>query len=268
MGWSFRKSLKLGPIRVNISKSGIGYSIGGKGLRVGRNAKGKAYSSLSIPGTGIRHTSVAKSRRAAHDYNDEYEDDLEAYEDSKPRGLLSWIFSAIKWSVFLFGLLVVSSVASIIWSSLRSKSTPAPVQPPANSTPPRASPQPRSLPIVKSDAGSAPISAVPAASLPAITPPAATHDVVDAPKSHEPEALSTKPLAPQSDLTDAGKNLVTKNLIGARDWHLNDGRIVHGTLKSFGGGVVRLTTPGEESIRLRVEELSAGDVKFIRSNLK
>lgn len=33
MGFSFKKSFNLGPFRLNLSKSGIGYSIGTKGLR-------------------------------------------------------------------------------------------------------------------------------------------------------------------------------------------------------------------------------------------
>lgn len=40
MGWFFRKSYKAGPIRINISKSGIGYSIGTKGLRIGEGPRG------------------------------------------------------------------------------------------------------------------------------------------------------------------------------------------------------------------------------------
>ena len=43
MGFSFRKSIKAGPVRVNLSKSGIGVSAGIKGARVGVNANGKAY---------------------------------------------------------------------------------------------------------------------------------------------------------------------------------------------------------------------------------
>ena len=35
MGWSYRKSVNLGPFRLNISKAGIGYSVGGKGFRTG-----------------------------------------------------------------------------------------------------------------------------------------------------------------------------------------------------------------------------------------
>jgi hypothetical protein len=41
MGWYLRKSLKLGPVRFNLSKSGIGTSIGVKGLRVGTGRRGR-----------------------------------------------------------------------------------------------------------------------------------------------------------------------------------------------------------------------------------
>ncbi len=41
MGWFFRKSYKAGPIRINISKSGIGYSIGTKGFRIGNGPRGR-----------------------------------------------------------------------------------------------------------------------------------------------------------------------------------------------------------------------------------
>jgi hypothetical protein len=53
MGWSLRRSKKVGLFRINLSKSGIGLSAGIKGLRVGRDAKGRTYSSVSIPGTGL-----------------------------------------------------------------------------------------------------------------------------------------------------------------------------------------------------------------------
>jgi Protein of unknown function (DUF4236) len=53
MAWHFRRSLNLGPLKVNLSKSGVGYSVGVRGFRAGRNAKGTAYTAASIPGTGI-----------------------------------------------------------------------------------------------------------------------------------------------------------------------------------------------------------------------
>ncbi len=56
MGWSFRRSINLGPFRINFSKSGISYSFGMAGFRTGVNAKGRRYSSVSVPGTGVRYT--------------------------------------------------------------------------------------------------------------------------------------------------------------------------------------------------------------------
>ena len=53
MGFYYRKSVNLGPFRVNLSKSGVGYSVGGRGFRVGATPRGKKYTSFSIPGTGI-----------------------------------------------------------------------------------------------------------------------------------------------------------------------------------------------------------------------
>jgi hypothetical protein len=62
MGWSYRKSVHVGPFRVNLSKSGIGYSVGAKDFRVGVNARGRRYESVTIPGTGLSYRSSGKSR--------------------------------------------------------------------------------------------------------------------------------------------------------------------------------------------------------------
>lgn len=56
MGFSFRKSFKAGPVRINFSKSGIGASIGVKGARIGVNAKGKTYISAGAGGVYCRKT--------------------------------------------------------------------------------------------------------------------------------------------------------------------------------------------------------------------
>lgn len=53
MAFFYRKSVNLGPFRVNLSKSGVGYSVGGRGFRVGTTSRGRKYTSFSIPGTGI-----------------------------------------------------------------------------------------------------------------------------------------------------------------------------------------------------------------------
>lgn len=53
MGFFYRKSVKMGPFRVNVSKSGLGYSVGGRGFRVGRSGSGRKYTTFSVPGTGV-----------------------------------------------------------------------------------------------------------------------------------------------------------------------------------------------------------------------
>jgi hypothetical protein len=53
MGFYYRKSVNLGPFRVNIGKSGLGYSVGGRGFRVGTTSRGRKYTNFSNPGTGI-----------------------------------------------------------------------------------------------------------------------------------------------------------------------------------------------------------------------
>jgi hypothetical protein len=54
MGFRFRKSYRLGKsgARINVSKSGVGASFGGKGWRVGTGPRGSRVN-VGIPGTGI-----------------------------------------------------------------------------------------------------------------------------------------------------------------------------------------------------------------------
>lgn len=56
MGFRYRKSINLGgEFRVNLSKSGVGYSWGVKGYRVTKTANGRTRTTASIPGTGISY---------------------------------------------------------------------------------------------------------------------------------------------------------------------------------------------------------------------
>ena len=63
MGFRLRKSFGKGPFRINISKSGIGYSIGVKGARITKTAKGTKRTTLSVPGTGLSYVSETSGRR-------------------------------------------------------------------------------------------------------------------------------------------------------------------------------------------------------------
>lgn len=53
MTWSWKKALNFGLLRLNFSKKGVGYSLGVRGFRIGRDATGRNYTQTSIPNTGI-----------------------------------------------------------------------------------------------------------------------------------------------------------------------------------------------------------------------
>jgi hypothetical protein len=57
MGFKLRKSVKIAPgVKINLSKSGISTSVGGKGHSVNIGKRG-VKTTVGIPGTGISHTS-------------------------------------------------------------------------------------------------------------------------------------------------------------------------------------------------------------------
>ena len=64
MGFRFNKSIRIGKnFRVNLSKSGIGYSFGVKGYRVAKTAKVNIRQTASIPGTGISYVEEHKPNK-------------------------------------------------------------------------------------------------------------------------------------------------------------------------------------------------------------
>lgn len=64
MGFRYRKSISLGGgFRINLSKSGVGYSWGTKGYRITKTASGKTRRTYSIPGTGLSYVSEMGQNR-------------------------------------------------------------------------------------------------------------------------------------------------------------------------------------------------------------
>ena len=64
MGWRYRKSINLGGgFRINLSKSGIGYSWGFHGYRHAYSSNGTQRRTYSIPGTGISYVESSGKRR-------------------------------------------------------------------------------------------------------------------------------------------------------------------------------------------------------------
>lgn len=64
MGMRYRKSINLGGgFRVNLSKSGVGYSWGTKGYRITKKAGGGVRKTYSIPGTGISWVDDSETKK-------------------------------------------------------------------------------------------------------------------------------------------------------------------------------------------------------------
>ena len=40
-------------VRINLSRSGVGFSVGGRGAHIGITARGQRYISIGVPGTGL-----------------------------------------------------------------------------------------------------------------------------------------------------------------------------------------------------------------------
>lgn len=70
MGFRYRKSINLGGgFKINLSKSGIGYSWGTKGYRVTKTARGTTRRTYSIPGTGISYVDESGNRNRSSQRN-------------------------------------------------------------------------------------------------------------------------------------------------------------------------------------------------------
>ncbi|MEV7965062.1 DUF4236 domain-containing protein [Sphaerisporangium sp. NPDC088356] len=63
MGWSYRKSIKMGPFRLNLSRSGVGHSYGGRGFRVTKGADGRRTVTVNLPGGFHWRKTVGSGKR-------------------------------------------------------------------------------------------------------------------------------------------------------------------------------------------------------------
>ena len=68
MGYFFRRSSKVGPFRLNFSKSGIGPSVGVKGARLTMTPKGTTYITVGSHGFYYRETLSHRASRPAHSF--------------------------------------------------------------------------------------------------------------------------------------------------------------------------------------------------------
>jgi len=85
MGFRFQKSISIGKLfRINLSKSGIGFSGGFKGFRIGAGPRGKK-ATFSLPGTGLSYVKHFGGKKKKKDEKDE--------KDPKPQAFTKELFS-------------------------------------------------------------------------------------------------------------------------------------------------------------------------------
>lgn len=65
MGFRARKSFKVAPgVRLNVSRSGVGASVGTRGARYSVHSSGRTTKSVGIPGTGLGYVSTSGGGRS------------------------------------------------------------------------------------------------------------------------------------------------------------------------------------------------------------
>ena len=67
VGLRFQRRIRVFPgVHLNLSRSGVGVSVGGRGAHIGVTARGQRYTSVGLPGTGISWREYQHKPSAPH----------------------------------------------------------------------------------------------------------------------------------------------------------------------------------------------------------
>jgi hypothetical protein len=131
MGFYFRKSAKLGPFRLNFSKSGIGMSAGVKGMRIGRGPRGN-YIHMTGPfgiqyrqslNGGERQSAPPAPKQKSPVYNNENVESIESGDvglmrDAQFEDILNEINTKYKlprlWVIDMWASIIVIIIGIIV----------------------------------------------------------------------------------------------------------------------------------------------------------
>ncbi|WP_291777863.1 DUF4236 domain-containing protein [Cecembia sp.] len=129
MPFYIRKGLNFGPIRVNLSKSGLGFSSGVKGARLGINSQGKTYLHGGRHGLYYRKN-LGSLRKNGTTLQGTYRNLTETEEIFTDTGLSYPVFNTQKSSLQIpalpypankktlylgVGLIIVALIVSVLW---------------------------------------------------------------------------------------------------------------------------------------------------------
>lgn len=112
MGLRFRKSKNYGPFRINFSKSGVGFSVGGKGFRYTKMANGRTRKTYSLPGTGISYVEESSKKEKVQNINTYSSDNLNTLKNDKTikkegTRTMKFLKKIIKWTLILFIAMII-----------------------------------------------------------------------------------------------------------------------------------------------------------------
>lgn len=121
MGFKFRKTINLGNgFKINLSKSGIGYSFGVPGVRYSQSATGKKKMTYSIPGTGISYSNDISGKKkkpkqpktagASTNYEKELASNIELGEASNSDEFINAINDFIKKDRLIIAGIIIFSI--------------------------------------------------------------------------------------------------------------------------------------------------------------
>lgn len=110
MGFKFRKSIKIAPgVKLNINKNSVGISAGTRGARVSVNSKGRATTTVGVPGSGIsysRTTNLGGNNNSTSNSSSNNIGQVNSQPPKKGKNILLIILAVIFSPViFLFGII-------------------------------------------------------------------------------------------------------------------------------------------------------------------
>jgi hypothetical protein len=128
MGIYFRKSIKFDPVRMNLGKSGIGYSIGVKGARIGISPSGQSYISGGAKGIYFRQnlSKINSNDQTTSELNEnsDISDNVEVLIKDSPQEIFLLIIALLTMIILpflihgsLFFLGIILLIAKSFWSS-------------------------------------------------------------------------------------------------------------------------------------------------------
>lgn len=110
MGFRYRKSKNFGPFRLNLSKSGIGWSFGGKGFRYTKKANGGIRTTTSIPGSGMSWVKDSSQKVRPDNKVNHISNDNEIISNKKPH---SEKVISTRWLIVIAFIIIIIGIFNL-----------------------------------------------------------------------------------------------------------------------------------------------------------